>query len=265
METVSLSLQNLKRAKDLSSLAEVLGVQPTTLSFLLYKLPTEHRYRRFTIPKANGGVREICAPEPRLKFVQSQLSNLLLEIEQQLESVRKRECILAHGFKKNLSIVSNAKNHRNRRFVFNVDLKDFFPSINFGRVRGFFIKNRDFQLEPSVATVIAQIACHENMLPQGSPSSPIIANFVANILDIHLNRLARKHHCTYTRYADDLTFSTNKKAFPTAIARLTTSSFNGWEAGDELASRVSRAGFSLTRRKHGCNIKTLVSRQRELS
>ncbi|MCA9172761.1 MAG: RNA-directed DNA polymerase, partial [Planctomycetales bacterium] len=154
-------------------------------------------------------------------------------------------CILAHGFKRNLSIITNAENHRNQRYVYNADLKDFFPSINFGRVRGFFLKNDDFALKPAVATLIAQIACHNNQLPQGSPCSPPISNFIAHIMDIHLNKLARKNRCTYTRYADDLTFSTNEKEFPSKIASLVNGTTDRWAAGDGLVSRVHRAGFQL--------------------
>ena len=100
-----------------------------------------------------------------------------------------------------------------------MDLADFFPSLNFGRVRGFFLKDRDFELHEKVATVIAQIACFENQLPQGSPCSPAIADMVAHVLDVHLVRLAKKYRVTYSRYADDLTFSTNQRLFPGALAK----------------------------------------------
>ena len=121
---------------------------------------------------------------------------------------------LSHGFRRKQSIIDNARKHRRCRFVLNLDLKDFFPTLNFGRVRGFFIKNRDFTLDEKAATVIAQIACFENTLPQGSPCSPIIADMLAHILDVRLVRLAKAHRVTYSRYADDLTFSTNERVFP---------------------------------------------------
>ncbi|MEZ5781173.1 MAG: reverse transcriptase domain-containing protein [Rhizobiaceae bacterium] len=246
MKVFSLKLQQLKAAENVTDLAKILGVQPKTISFVVYKLPIADKYRAFTIPKRGGGTRDILAPDPRLKLVQSRLSMLLLEIEEILERDRTRHhCILAHGFKRNLSIITNAENHRNQRYVFNADLKDFFPSINFGRVRGFFLKNDDFALKPAVATLIAQIACHNNQLPQGSPCSPPISNFIAHIMDIHLNKLARKNRCTYTRYADDLTFSTNEKEFPSKIASLVNGTTDRWAAGDGLVSRVHRAGFQL--------------------
>jgi hypothetical protein len=103
--------------------------------------------------------------------------------------------------------------------VLNIDLEDFFGTVNLGRVRGFFIKERNFALKPRVATVLAQIACHDNALPQGSPCSPVISNLIGHVLDIQLSALARKTGCTYSRYADDITFSTNKQVFPPAIAK----------------------------------------------
>ena len=148
---------------------------PAHISYALYKLDKPgfpSKYTEFTVPKKAGGVRTIKAPHPTLKAVQKLLARDLLSIEQVLERtrVKKADCILAHGFKKKLSIMTNGDNHCNRRYVFNVDLRDFFPSINFGRVRGFFfIKHKDFELKPSVATILAQIASHDNQLPQGEP------------------------------------------------------------------------------------------------
>lgn len=239
-------LARLRGVKTLPQLARVLGVQPASLSFVLYWLPDEQKYEQFTIPKKGGGWRLITAPKPRLKMIQTKLADLLLDIHVELEQSRSRsQCRLAHGFKRDFSIVTNATAHRNKRFVFNADLKDFFPSINFGRIRGFFQWDNNFSLDPKVATVIAQIACRDNQLPQGSPCSPVISNLIAHILDIHLNRLARAGRCTYTRYVDDITFSTNEKEFPSSIARLVRGSTDKWVPGDSLVKRVYSSGYSL--------------------
>ena len=101
--------------------------------------------------------------------------------------------------------------HRNKKYILNIDLKDFFDSFNFGRVRGFFIKDRDFAVSPEIATVIAQIACYQGKLPQGAPSSPIITNLITRILDYRIVKIAKKYRFTYSRYADDMTFSTNRE------------------------------------------------------
>ena len=161
---------------------------------------------------------------------------------------------LSHGFREKHSIVTNAQNHKNKRYVFNVDLQDFFPSINFGRVRGFFIKNHHFNLDPNVATVIAQISCHNNELPQGSPCSPIISNLIGHLLDVRMVNLAKKAKCTYSRYADDLTFSTNKKDFSDSIAIMKDE--NNWIAGNKLIKEIEKVGFSLNTEKTSMQFKT---------
>ncbi|KQT23002.1 hypothetical protein ASG57_24655 [Bradyrhizobium sp. Leaf396] len=120
-------LARLRGVKTLPQLARVLGVQPASLSFVLYWLPDEQKYEQFTIPKKGGGWRLITAPKPRLKMIQTKLADLLLDIHVELEQSRSRsQCRLAHGFKRDFSIVTNATAHRNKRFVFNADLKDFF-------------------------------------------------------------------------------------------------------------------------------------------
>ncbi len=210
-------LESLRNAVDLSDLAKILGYKPKAISYILYVTKEENKYAEFEIPKKNGKTRKINAPTDQLKHLQRRLADLLNNCFSDISSEAQQKS-LSHGFRKNHSIVTNANNHKNRRYVFNIDLKDFFPSINFGRVRGFFIKNNHFSLEGKVATIIAQIACHNNELPQGSPSSPIISNLIGHLLDVRMVNLAKNGKCTYSRYADDLTFSTNRKDFPASIA-----------------------------------------------
>ena len=100
--------------------------------------------------------------------------------------------------------------------------------------------------------MIAQIACHENSLPQGSPCSPVISNLIAHLLDIRLVKLASKAGCTYSRYADDLTFSTNKKEFPVDIA--VPSGTDGaashlWLPSKTLQKVIERTGFCINDKK----------------
>jgi len=239
-------LTKLREAQTLTDVALLLGIQPAALSFALYKMSSSAKYSIFTIPKRSGGIRVISSPSANLNKIQRKLADLLNDILEFSELSRAKEnCILSHGFKRGFSIFTNAEFHRNKRFVFNLDLKNFFPSMNFGRVRGFFCKDRNFALHADVATILAQIACHNNELPQDSPCSPVISNLVTHILDIKLNKLAKANRCSFTRYADDLTFSSNEKEFPEAIARLVRGSDDKWVPGYELVALVSRGGFSI--------------------
>ncbi|MBE3037752.1 MAG: RNA-directed DNA polymerase [Chloroflexi bacterium] len=245
-------LAALKASTSLSDLARLLDFKPQALAYILYKQPEAKKYTTFQIPKRNGGQRTIKAPVDALKLAQRRLSHLLQDCLEEINTNQNRKDRTAHGFKRKRSIITNARQHRHRRYVFNLDLEDFFPSINFGRVRGFLIKNRDFALHEHVATVIAQIACHENSLPQGSPCSPVISNLVAHLLDMRLVSLASAAGCTYSRYADDLTFSTNKKEFPTEIAvPLGTEGGEShlWGPGDELQKVIERMGFRISAAK----------------
>jgi RNA-directed DNA polymerase len=209
----------LKGASTLHHVAGLLQFQPQALAYILYKKPLLTKYSSFDVPKRGGGVRKINAPSPELMLLQRRLSDLLQNCIEEINEGRKWKDQLAHGFKRNRSIMTNATKHQKRRYVFNIDLQDFFPTINFGRVRGFFIKDVNFMLHPKVATILAQIACHENGLPQGAPCSPVISNLVGHVLDIRLCKLASANGCTYSRYADDITFSTSKPDFPSSIAK----------------------------------------------
>lgn len=237
------ALQNLQAATSLADLAGLLGFSPKGLAYILYKIPVEQRYTTFTIEKKGGGEREIKAPIEKLKEVQKRLSALLYECRAEIEKGRSGP--VSHGFRRNLSIVTNAHPHKRRRYVLNIDLENFFPTFNFGRVWGFFQKDNTFSLHPKVATVIAQIACDSNALPQGSPCSPIISDLIGHILDMRLIALAKKHRVTYTRYADDLTFSTNQRDFPAALASRDPENPAMWVLGDDLIQKIESARFAI--------------------
>lgn len=251
------ALERLRKCETLADVALLLGIKPSGLSYVLYKIDDDAKYYEFEIPKRSGGTRHIHAPIPELKLIQKRLATHLTLCLQEITRSNEidDQCVLSHGFRKGFSIVTNARRHRNRRFVFNTDLADFFPSIDFGRVRGYFIQNRDFRIPIKVATILAQIACRNGALPQGSPCSPVISNLIGNILDIHLAALASRSGCTYTRYADDLSFSTNLREFPRSIAIPDPNGSGLWSAGPELESRVRRAGFNVNPSKSRLSIR----------
>jgi RNA-directed DNA polymerase len=238
-------IDELKLATSLSDVALMLGFQPKPFAWIIYKQPA--KYTVFEIPKSRGGMRIIKAPEPKLKAVQSRLAELLQDCIADINEERSQTEKLSHGFRRGHSIITNAYQHRGRRFVFNVDLADFFGSINFGRVRGFLMSNRHFALHERAATALAQIVCDDNSLPQGAPTSPVMSNLIAHILDVRLAKLSRRFGLYYTRYADDLTFSTNSRAFPAEVA--ISDGAGGWIAGPALIKAIQRSGFALNPKK----------------
>ena len=220
----------------------MLGYSPSGLAYIVYRIPADQKYKKFLIPKKGGGEREICAPIEPLKTLQRRLADVLYTCRDEIDSDNDRRP-LSHGFRRKLSVITNARLHKRRRYVLNIDLKDFFPTFNFGRVRGFFVHNNSFKLSDRVATIIAQIACFENMLPQGSPCSPTIADLIAHILDVSLAQLAKRNRLTYSRYADDLTFSTSQRTFPPSIAAPIASGRPEWVPGNDLTKAIKNAGF----------------------
>jgi RNA-directed DNA polymerase len=217
------------------------------LTYHLFTLKDDRRYRTFTIKKRTGGVREIRTPATALKLIQQKLNQVLQAAYNTRNPV--------HGFARDRSVVSNARVHLGAKFVLNIDLQDFFPSINFGRVRGMFIA-KPYSITTDAATVLAQICCCNNSVPQGAPTSPIITNMVCARLDAELQRLAQRYNCLYTRYADDITFSTRTITFPKSLARTATTA-NGAETviGAELGKIIEDNGFTLNPRKTRLQIK----------
>lgn len=248
-------LTALKSAKTLHDVATLLGFKPSSLSYVLHIKSPEKKYQKFEIQKRYGGTRQICAPLNDLKLLQRRLADLLEDCILEINQIHGRSDTdkhpdrVAHGFKRGRSIITNAKQHNSRRYVFNIDLEKFFDTINFGRVRGYFIKDKNFLLDQKVATILAQIACFESKLPQGSPCSPVISNLIAHILDMHLVKLAKRNGCIYSRYADDLTFSSNKPNFPSQIASQDEKNEHLWMPGNELTRLIKVSGFEINTQK----------------
>ncbi|QUS61119.1 reverse transcriptase domain-containing protein [Synechocystis sp. PCC 7338] len=221
--------------------ARLLNLDYRRLAHHIYHVPTEQKYKTFTLPKKTGGERTISTPVSALKIIQWKLNQLLTAVYEVKPS--------AHGFVQGKNIVTNAKVHAGKRFVLNLDLADFFGSVNFGRVRGLFMAT-PYNLPAKVATVLAQICCHEDKLPQGAPTSPIITNMLCAKMDSQLQRLAKECRATYTRYADDITFSTTLKEFPEALAyAVETEDGDKLLLGDRLLNIIADNGFNINEKK----------------
>jgi RNA-directed DNA polymerase len=215
----------------LKDVAKLLGTSAAQLKFLLYARAESLRYTEFTLAKRRGGKRIIRAPRDDLKILQRKLADVLAQ------AYPPRD--VAYAFVQGRSIADNADRHLRRRHVLNVDLKDFFPTINFGRVRGLFMH---LKASSAAATVLAHICCHKDALPQGAPTSPIVSNMICGRMDRELLILAKNYHCAYTRYADDLTFSKKSGAFPPELARRDEED-RRTILGQELRSIIEGNGF----------------------
>lgn len=225
--------------KSREDLAKRLNVSHNKLTYILYIKKPESYYETFEIPKRYGEMRTICASNGDLKVLQVRLSKILWEHQKSLLKEKGIKSNLSHAFEKGKSIITNAFIHRNKRYVLNLDLKDFFSSFHFGRVLGYFEKNRYFKLPHDVAVIIAQLTCYNGCLPQGAPTSPIITNLICQTLDIHILKLAKQYRVDYTRYADDMTFSTNDKSFVEKWQEMVV----------KLSSVIKSAGFEINEKK----------------
>ena len=212
--------------------------------------PREEQYSTWFVPKYGGKSRRIDAPVDSLKRLQKRILRILL--------YRIPCAPSAHGFTPNRSIVTNAKWHADTaRTMLSIDLRDAYPSVKMARVRktlerslGAIVKYKMPILNPNlrgqVFDVICELCCHQGVLPQGAPTSGALLNLACLRLDRDCERLCRQweneyQDLKYSRYADDLTFS--------------TSSESGWSGFLEAAVRtIRKTGFSpnLAKTKIGC-------------
>lgn len=210
----------LPKLRTLSDIANYSRISEEEITWLSYENPVSSidHYSRFEIPKRSGGKRLISAPKPKLRKAQSWIDEMILQ-----KLTPSEYC---YAFRPKRSIVDNARKHSNKKTVIKMDLKDFFPSITYPRVRGFF---ESVGYNPGVSSVLALlctdaprvrvskegmsaiVATGERGLPQGACTSPALSNLIASRLDKRIEGMLRAidQDWTYTRYADDLAFSTN--------------------------------------------------------
>jgi RNA-directed DNA polymerase len=227
----------LPQLHSLAAVADLVGLPPSKLAWWAWVFPRAKRYRRFEISKGNGSSRVIDAPIEPLKRIQRHLATSF--------SQAYRPPAHVHGFTRARSPLTNASVHVAQRWVFAIDLEDFFPSITERRVHGLF-RNWPFDYPEEVAALLARLCCFRGSLPQGAPTSPIISNYICRGMDRQIAKLAMSHRCFYTRYADDLSFSTDRSVFPTGLA-----SFDEGRATPSPALRqlIEGAGFTINDRK----------------
>jgi len=161
-------------------------------------------YTTYSIPKKRGGSREINNPCKELKLVHKSLLNLLQDYYIALKPID------VHGFTRGngCNIFENAKVHVNQKYVLNIDLLNFFPSIKAKRVNELFSSSL-FSMNENLALAMTLLTTEKGKLPTGASTSPVISNFICLEMDKELKNLCISKNLNYSRYADDLTFSSN--------------------------------------------------------
>ena len=232
---------------------------PFTMKHLLYYCNPNHvfhRYRQFKIKKKSGGFRQITAPR-------NQNFMMLLQVVNEILKAMYTPSDYAMGFTDERSVVTNAAVHKGQNYVFNIDLKDFFPSIEQRRVLKRF-GAKPFNFKPEIALLFSGLCAmrvkrespdeskerdldktYAYVLPQGAPTSPIITNMICDALDHRLSGLAKRFGLHYSRYADDITFSSMHNVYAET-----------GEFRQELARIIKDQGFTINEvktrlQKHG--------------
>lgn len=214
--------QRLPPLVDRAALPYLLGVRPKFIASMGRNAP--RYYRTFQAPKALRGARLIEAPRRALKVIQRWLyDHVLLNVE-------FPTCVT--GFVRERNIFVNALPHVPGKNLMVLDISDFFHSVNQSRVQQIF---QDIGFPPEVGDQLASLCCLDGRLPQGAPTSPALANIAFQPADRELEDLAKSWNCTYSRYADDLAFSGERRF--------------GREDGDAIQNILGSHGFAVNHAK----------------
>jgi RNA-directed DNA polymerase len=214
--------QKLPVIYDQEHLSRLLGYRLDYLNDVVSSSPLH--YHEHKIAKKTGGIRILHEPHPDLKEIQRWLS---LEILSKLKVSK-----YSKAYRKGISLEDSVKFHVSRNMVLRLDIKDFFPSIRFGKVYEILI---NLGYSKSVAVMIAKLLLRNDLLPQGSPASPTLSNIIFINLDTTIGAFCREREIYYSRYADDLTFSGE--------------SFNYRELIDFVKIELSKNEFKLNKKK----------------
>ncbi len=218
----SLLSRNLAPITSAAAFGAILGVNPKLLTAMA-RDPRRY-YRKFRIKRKARGTRQICAPRTFLKTVQYYvLQNILRPLE-----------LPSHvtGFVKGRGIVANGSMHRGALHLLNVDIQDFFGSVGEKQVREFF---QGLGYSADMARLLMHLCTYDGSLPQGAPTSPSLANHVFADADQEILALCSSGGISYSRYADDLTFS-GPNALPKEFLRT-------------LSKILKSHGFKLNKKK----------------
>jgi retron-type reverse transcriptase len=170
------------------------------------------RYKIYFIPKRSGGKRQISQPSAELKKYQRYIKSRVFD------NLPIHDAVYSYRNDRNIKMM--ASQHRGARYLLRVDFADFFPSIQDTHIRHYFQNNQN--LNNQDITLINLLVCKAGKLTIGAPSSPVISNFILYELDQYLDTKSKELDVTYTRYADDLYFSTSRETVLSNIIPLLT-------------------------------------------
>jgi len=225
-----LHIRNLPVIFDFVHLAYYLGFSISKLQGIVANV--ENHYRFYEIRKKSGGTRKIEAPDTMLKYVQRWIYiNILCRDKSILDCV--------HGFvpsqinnSKVRGIYSNAMPHSGHDWLINIDMKDFFHSVTLTMVKDYF---NSLGYEEEISKTFTALCTMKSRLPQGAPTSPMLSNLIATKMDAEMMSYCKERGITYTRYADDLSFSANYDVNMPPIK--------------EIYDIISKHGFIVNRKK----------------
>ncbi len=195
---IILKLRKLPYIYDVLHFCFLSNFSAKQVNFFLIK--KEKAYVTFNLPKKAGGFREINAPTKQMKLIQKWILHRIL--------YKINIGNYVHGFVPKRSILTNASIHVSQDMVLGIDIKDFFPSIDIDMVFSIFLS---MGYTRKVAYFLADLCTYKGKLPQGAPTSPMLANLAVTKLDIDIDNYCRKRNFNYSRYADDITISGSQK------------------------------------------------------
>jgi len=193
------------------------------------------KYKQYHILKKKGGYREILAPNPVLKKIQRRLNYFLQAYYLWIKPSEIMGFIINPKYLKTKhSIIENAQMHVGKKYILNIDLKDFFKNISAKRVNALFSSNL-FDFNEQMVTTLTLLTTYNVRLPTGAPTSPVISNFLCMQMDKDLTAFCIPNSIQYSRYADDLTFSSNQEITPNHML--------------DIINRIKKNNFEINERK----------------
>lgn len=190
-------------AKSVEDVAELLHINP----FRLQMIGLNPKYRDFYIPKKDGSKRHIESPVPELKAIQRRLNQYLQCVYFEMQTEAAYGFVInARDIAKSKHIITNAEQHIGCQYLFNADIEDFFHQVSQAEVLKIF-QAAPFRFSEAACQLLASLSTRDGRLPMGSPTSPVLSNFATREMDEVLLTIATQKAWNYTRYADDMSFS----------------------------------------------------------